>query len=108
MCNPPRLDQNIAAPLASPKKIATKRSYSSKQLIAGFSRVSQGILIVSAQLKDRAVDARFSLLAIRGIDIDENPTQTRIPAEVLYDLLLFSPTPTAEKVLRELYLLECD
>ena len=72
------------------------------------SKVSQGILIVSAQLKDRAVDARFSPLAIRGIDIEERPRQTRIPAEVLYQLLLFSPTPTAEEVLRELYLRECD
>lgn len=70
--------------------------------------VCQGILIVSPQLKDRAEDTKFSPLTIRGGESHGSPRQKRIPADVLYELLLFSPTPTAEQVLRELYLLECD
>jgi len=67
-----------------------------------------GDFIVSAQLKDHARAGDFSPLTIRRIEKDESTRQTRIPADVLYQLLLFSPTPTAEEVLREIYSLECD
>jgi hypothetical protein len=113
-CDPPRLDEKERTPFANygsgrlRRKLQHNDHIPTNKKSHGVFILCEEILMVSAQLKQKAADANFSPLTIRGIETDLSTRQTRIPADVLYQLLLFSPTPTAEEVLREIYLLECD